>query len=146
MKPVAWNWFHTTGLDRLSSHWRFLIFNNVIRWGGHGFALVYEQKEKKRWWVYPYFTKNVQRRSFVAAQEVDVNLVKVHEFYKISKETFNELVRLVGSKIFKKNKLQKNYECWRKAVDNTQQFISPSFVMKIRNWLQYINPLLLING
>ena len=64
---------------------------------GDGVLLWCISRRKNKLWVHPYFIKkNVQRRSFVGAQELDVNLVKFQEFYRMSKEIFNELVRLVG--------------------------------------------------
>lgn len=62
-----------------------------------------KQKYKRKFWVHPYIRKNIGKRLFIAAKELSVDDSKFQSFYRMSKNTFKELVLIVGPTIQKQN-------------------------------------------
>lgn len=54
-------------------------------------------------WVHPYIKENANLRLFVAAQELSQTDRKFIAFYRMSKETYQELARMVGPFLEKMN-------------------------------------------
>jgi len=54
-------------------------------------------------WVHPYIKENSNLRLFVAAQELSQTDRKFIAFYRMSKETYQELDRMVGPFLEKMN-------------------------------------------
>lgn len=62
-----------------------------------------KQKCKRKFWVHPYIRKNSGKRLFIATKELSQNDSKFQSFYRMSKNTFKELVFIVDSTIQKQN-------------------------------------------
>lgn len=54
------------------------------------------RRVQRKHWIHPYITRNVNTRLFVAAKEFSQTDRKFIAFYKMSKESYRELVRMVG--------------------------------------------------
>ena len=54
-------------------------------------------------WVHPYIERNINCRLFVAAKELNQTDAKFKAFYRMSKDSFLELVRLIAPEIQRRN-------------------------------------------
>lgn len=62
-----------------------------------------KKKKHRKFWVHPYIHKNINRRLFIAVKELSEDDSKFQTFYRMSKNTFNDLVLIVGPAIQKQN-------------------------------------------
>ena len=62
-----------------------------------------KKKKHSKFWVHPYIYKNFNRRLFIAAKELSEDDSKFQTFYRMSKNTFTDLVLIVGPSIQKQN-------------------------------------------
>lgn len=58
---------------------------------------------QRKHWVHPYLRNNVNTRLFVAANELNQSDRKFMAFYRMSKESFLELTRMIGPSLKKSN-------------------------------------------
>jgi hypothetical protein len=75
------------------------MVENVFRRGRHCYVVVYEPKKRRAHWAHPYIKINVNGRAFIAAKELSQDDRKFKLFYRISKESFAEVVRVFGPAI-----------------------------------------------
>jgi len=81
-----------------------------------GAMYLMRRKKRKRFWVHPDFEKNYERRFSIIAEEMQ-DPVKFKQVYRMSAECFDELTRLVGPRIEKKNTR------FRKAIGVTERLL-----------------------
>jgi len=62
-----------------------------------------EKKRKMRYWVHPYLEKNIHCRLFVATKELQQTDSKFIAFYRMSKDSYMNLVQLITPYIRQKN-------------------------------------------
>jgi len=62
--------------------------------------------KKLRYWVHPINLSNICSSTSVVANELHSDPDKFKTFYRMSKSNFDNLVHIVGPKIFKRYKLQ----------------------------------------
>lgn len=67
------------------------------------------RRRRRKYWVHPYIRRNKRRRLFIAARELRQNDGKFHAFYRMSKESFQELLRVVAPFLHKQNTVMR--EC-----------------------------------
>jgi hypothetical protein len=60
------------------------------------------RKKRTANWFHPYIKRNFNRTIFIAAKELSQDYRKFLLFYRMSKESFAEVVRVVGPAITKK--------------------------------------------
>jgi hypothetical protein len=61
------------------------------------------RKKRKKHWLHPYIAKNINSRLFVAAQQLPQDDAKFQAMYKMSKQTYHELLCLIAPRITKQN-------------------------------------------
>ncbi|KAF2902871.1 hypothetical protein ILUMI_03313 [Ignelater luminosus] len=61
------------------------------------------RRTRKQFWIYPYIETNVNRRLFIAAQELSEDEAKFQTFYRMRKQTLQELVEIVSPLIQRQN-------------------------------------------
>ncbi|KAG8279226.1 hypothetical protein J6590_004033 [Homalodisca vitripennis] len=59
------------------------------------------RRTQREHWVHPYLRNNVNSRLFVAARELSQSDRKFKSFYRMTKDSFLELTRLVGPSLEK---------------------------------------------
>ncbi|CAI6359701.1 unnamed protein product [Macrosiphum euphorbiae] len=59
--------------------------------------------KKRRYWVHPINLSNISSSTSVVANELHSDPDKFKTFYRMSKSNFDNLVHIVGPKIFKKD-------------------------------------------
>lgn len=62
-----------------------------------------EKKKERRFWVHPYIEKNIHCRLFVATKELQQTDSKFIAFYRMSTNTYMNLVQLITPSIRQKN-------------------------------------------
>lgn len=60
-----------------------------------------KKKSKRKFWVHPFYRANLRRSSYIVAQDLSSEPVKFQGFYRLSKETFQELVELLSYRALK---------------------------------------------
>lgn len=71
----------------------------------------------RRFWVHPYLENNFQNRLFVAAKQLELSDVKFVAFYRMTKQSFLELVKLVSPVIQKQNTVM------RESVESEERIL-----------------------
>lgn len=61
------------------------------------------KRNKRRFWVHPYIERNFHHRLFVAARELNLSDAKFLCFYRMSKDSYLQLVQLISPAIHKKD-------------------------------------------
>lgn len=54
------------------------------------------RRRQRRFWVHPYIEKNINCRLFVAAKELEHSDSKFRALYRMSKESYLELINIVS--------------------------------------------------
>jgi hypothetical protein len=93
MKPLA---LDARTLKLPIDNFLLIVVENVFRRGRHCYVVVYEPKKRRAHWAHPYIKINVNGRAFIAAKELSQDDRKFKLFYRISKESFAEVVRVFG--------------------------------------------------
>lgn len=62
-----------------------------------------KNKKRRKFWVHPYIYRNHNRRLFIAAKELAEHDSKFQTFYRMSKNTFKDLMLMVGPALQKQN-------------------------------------------
>lgn len=62
-----------------------------------------QRRKRRKYWCHPYIEKNVRCRLFVAAEQLKETDSKFIAFYRMSKESYVELVKMVAPFIHKVN-------------------------------------------
>jgi hypothetical protein len=79
-------------------------------------VVVYEPSENNR--VHPYIKRHFNGRAFIVGKELSQDDRKFQLFYRVSKESFAEVVRIVGPAISKDTN-RGQYIGVEEAVNNT---------------------------
>lgn len=61
------------------------------------------RKKRKRYWRHPYIENNINCRLFVAAKELSHDDTKFLSMYRMSKETYQQLLNHIAPAITKQN-------------------------------------------
>lgn len=61
------------------------------------------RKKRKRYWRHPYIENNIYCRAFVASKELLQDDEKFLCMYRMQKETYQQLLNIVGPSITKQN-------------------------------------------
>jgi hypothetical protein len=77
-----------------------------------------KRRKTRAYWVHPYIKRHFNGRAFIVATELSHDDRKFQLFYRISKESFAEIVRVVGPAISKDTNRGKYIEV-EEAVNNT---------------------------
>jgi len=64
---------------------------------------IQRRRNKKRYWLHPYIEKNINCRLFVAARELAEDDYVFQTFYRMSKNSYQNLMEMVGPLIQKQN-------------------------------------------
>lgn len=56
---------------------------------------------RREYWIHPYIGKNLKCRLFVAAEQLNQTDAKFIAFYRMSKDSYQELVKLVVPNVHK---------------------------------------------
>ncbi|CAI6359011.1 unnamed protein product [Macrosiphum euphorbiae] len=62
-----------------------------------------QTKKKRKYWVHPYIEKNINCRTFVAARELQETDATFLAFYRMSRESYTELVTIISPAIHQQN-------------------------------------------
>lgn len=61
------------------------------------------RRKRKKYWVHPYVAKNISCRLYKAAQQLSQDDVKFRAMYRMSKQSYRELLCLIAPIIAKQN-------------------------------------------
>jgi hypothetical protein len=101
MKPVA---LDARTLKRPNDNFLLIIVGNVFR--REDIIVVWwfmNRKKRTAHWVHPYIKIHFNGTAFIAAKELSQDDRKFQSFYRMSKESFAEVVRVVGPAITKRD-------------------------------------------
>lgn len=62
-----------------------------------------EKNHRRKFWIHPYIQRNNHCRLFVSARELQETDVKFIAFYRMSKESYKEIVDIISPAIYQKN-------------------------------------------
>lgn len=79
--------------------------------------LRYKKRQKRRIWAYPYYSLHINHSLFILSRDLNQDPAKFHRFYRMSVETFQELVELMKPSIKRQDI---NYQ---KAVSVEERFL-----------------------
>lgn len=61
------------------------------------------KKKERKYWVHPYIEKYINCRTFIAVKKLQETDAKFLTFYRMSKESYAELVRIISPAVHQRN-------------------------------------------